>query len=248
MASLSRSFARPVSSLAVGLLLLTSATTVATELPAALKTDAYMTWPNLHVEADLGQPSLGLAPLQTVIAAFMDSTDHFCVVNPVRESDYRVQQLTCDTPSGRPAISAQLRYADNLYVLTDLKVAGRPVHGPAAVTFLKKVVPIQTMLDKFRILANAPEIGPVDIGTLDEVRKNLAANSRGSSCTSKVRAENRHYEVECSVKYRTYSFTLKNNGHGNLVLWDLQRDARPLNAAQKADAFREVFDIDPNHP
>ena len=76
--------------------------------------------------------------------AFEASTDHFCMVSPVREPDYRVQQLTCDKPDGRPAISAQLRYADNLYVFTDLKIGGRSLTGPAAASFLKKVVPIET--------------------------------------------------------------------------------------------------------
>ncbi len=56
------------------------------------------------------------------------------------------------------------------------------------------------------------------------------------------------YDVECSVNSHTYSFVLKNNGFGNLVLSDLQRDARPLNSGQRADAFRDLFDVDPNHP
>lgn len=251
MARLSRISALRLSRQAFGLLLLTTATAVpalAKDLPAELKTDAYMKWPNVHVEADLGQTSLGLAPLQTVIAALEASTDHLCMVSPVREPDYRVQQLTCDKPDGRPAISAQLRYADNLYVLTDLKIAGRSLTGPAAASFLKKVVPIETMLDKFRILAIAPKVGPVDLGTLTQIRKNLAVTNQGSSCTPKERQEAMLYDVECSVNSRTYSFVLKNNGFGNLVLSDLQRDARTLNGGQRADAFGDLFDVDPNHP
>lgn len=104
------------------------------------------------------------------------------------------------------------------------------------------------MLDRFRILAIAPKVGPVDLGTLTEIRKTLAITNEGSSCTAKARQEDMLYEVECSVNYRTYSFTLKNNGFSNLVLSDLQRDAKPLSAAQRADAFRELFDVDPNHP
>lgn len=50
------------------------------------------------------------------------------------------------------------------------------------------------------------------------------------------------------MNFRTYSFTLTGNGFGNLVLTDLQRDAKPLNTTQKADAFRDLFDVDPNHP
>lgn len=251
MARLSQISALRLGRQALGLLFLTTATAapaLAKDLPAELKTDAYMKWPNVHVEADLGQTSLGLSPLQTVIAAFEASTDHLCVVAPVRASDYRVQQLTCDKPDGRSAISAQLRYADNLYVLTDLKLGGQPLQGTAAISFLKKVVPIETMLDKFRILAIAPKIGPVDLGTLTQIRKNLAVTDQGSSCTSKERQGAMLYEVECSVNYRTYSFVLKNNGFGNLILSDLQRDAKNLNGAQRADAFRDLFDIDPNHP
>ncbi|HEV2544933.1 MAG TPA: hypothetical protein VGU70_19445 [Methylobacterium sp.] len=232
-----------------GLLLIATATAAAKELPAELKTDAYMKWPNLHVEADLGQASLGLAPLQTVIAAFEASTDHLCTVNPVKPQDYRTQWLVCSKPDGRPAISAKLRFADDLYVLTDLSIGGRPLHSPAAASFLKKVVPIPTVLDKLRILAIVPKVGPVDLGTLTEQRERLKVTSGGSaSCTSTARGENAIYDVECSMNYRTYSFVLKGNGFGNLVLSDLQRDAKPLNAAQKADAFREIFDIDPNHP
>lgn len=247
----SRISARCLGRQALGLLFLTTATAVpalAKDLPAELKTDAYMKWPNVHVEADLGQTSLGLAPLQTVIAAFEASTDHLCMVAPVRKPDYRVQQLTCDKPDGRPAISAQLRYAEDLYVLTDLTLGGRPLQGTAAVSFLKKVVPIETMLDKFRILTVAPKVGPVDLGTLTQIRKNLAVTNPGSSCTFKERQEAMLYEVECSVNYRTYSFVLKNNGFGNLLLSDLQRDAKNLNGAQRADAFRDLFDVDPNHP
>ncbi|WP_449409880.1 hypothetical protein [Methylobacterium komagatae] len=251
MPRLSRISALRLGRQALSLLFLTAATAVpalAKDFPAELKTDAYMKWPNVHVEADLGQTSLGLAPLQTVIAAFEASTDHLCMVAPIREPDYRVQQLTCDKPDGRPAISAQLRYADNLYVLTDLKLGGRPLQGTAAVSFLEKVVPIETMLEKFRILAIAPNVGPVDLGTLTQIRKNLAVTNRGSSCTPKERQEAMAYDVKCSVESRTYSFVLKSNGFGNLVLSDLQRDARTLNGALRADAFRDLFDVDPNHP
>lgn len=118
----------------------------------------------------------------------------------------------------------------------------------AAPPVAAKDVPNQAVLDKLRILANVPKLGPVDMGTLADITKNLATQDKDAACTPTTRPGLAIFDVECSVNFRTYSFTLKGNGFGNLVLSDLERDAKPLNLAQKVDAFRDVFDIDPNAP